>query len=534
MEIIIFACLLAAVIGLLSFFIGRHLYPQQRVADRTTLLTAQSEIERLAAGLGEAKAELQAALEEGRTKSDAFAALEKSSARLEERALVQDRQVVDLSEALVQARAAREQAEHASRVESEKVVRLLEREESFKRQIISLESACNRLNDESSKLGTQCNGVAEEVARLTERCQAQVNEIELLRSQDKKLNDTLRTEFENIATRALKANAAELSDSSQKQIAALVDPLRERIFEFQNKIENAYDAEKREVLSLKEHIKLIVETSQNLGSQADGLAKALKGDVQLLGRWGELVLERILEAAGLSEGREYITQARGLGLKSEDGVSQRPDVLILLPEKRSLVIDSKVSLASYDRLISAPLESDRLEIAAQFVRDVKTHIDGLSKKRYQDNDQIAAHDCALMFVAIEGALAAALMAEPELFTYAWERRVVLVGPSTLLMTLRTVASIWRYELQAQNAQEIAKLAGALCDKVSASLADLNVVADRMNNALATHNEAVKRLSTGKGNVLTIGERIRTLGAKTKTPMPAMNIGSELITAESQL
>jgi DNA recombination protein RmuC len=137
-----------------------------------------------------------------------------------------------------------------------------------------------------------------------------------------------------------------------------------------------------------------------------------------------------------------------------------------------------------------------------------------------------------MFVPIEGALAAALVAEPELFTYAWERRVVLVGPSNLLMTLRTVASIWRYELQAQNAQEIAKLAGALCDKVSASLIDLNVVADRMNSAVTAHNEAVKRLSTGKGNVLSIGERIRSLGAKTKVPMPAVNVGSELVTADS--
>jgi DNA recombination protein RmuC len=153
----------------------------------------------------------------------------------------------------------------------------------------------------------------------------------------------------------------------------------------------------------------------------------------------------------------------------------------------------------------------------QFVRDIKAHIDGLSRKSYQDNEKIAAHDCVLMSVPIEGALAAALAAEPELFTYAWDKRVVLVGPPTLLMTLRTVASIWRYELQAQNAQEIAKLAGTLCDKVSTSLADLNVVAERMNSALAAHGDAVKRLSTGKGNVLSIGERIRSLGAKTKAP-----------------
>lgn len=531
MEVIIFACLLAAILGLLGFFVGRYLFPQRREADRTALLTAQLEVERLTTLLGETKSELQTASEEVRSKSDALAALEKSSARLEERALVLDRRVVDLSESLKQASADRVRAEDVAREESEKVVRLLEREESLKKQVTSLESTCNRLNDAGSELGTQCKSVAEEVARLTERCQAQTNEIELLRSQDKKLNETLRTEFENIATRALKVNAAQLTEVSQKQIAALVDPLRERISEFQNKVETAYDAEKREVLSLKEHIRLVVEASQNLGSQADGLAKALKGDVQMLGRWGELVLERILEAAGLQEGREYITQGRGLGLKSESGVAQRPDVLILLPEERTLIIDSKISLASYDRLISATAEVERAQCSGQFVRDIKAHIDGLSRKGYQDNEKIAAHDCVLMFVPIEGALAAALAAEPELFTYAWDKRVVLVGPPTLLMTLRTVASIWRYELQAQNAQEIAKLAGTLCDKVSASLADLNVVAERMNYALAAHSDAVKRLSTGKGNVLSLGERIRSLGAKTKAPMPAVNVGGELITAE---
>lgn len=532
MEILFFAGLMAVAIGLLSFFIGRYLYPHQTENDRATLLAAQAEAERLKAELTEAKAASQTLLEEVRRKSDALTLLEKNGARLEERALVLDKQVTDLSEAVSQARIIRDQAEDSARTQIERVARLLEREESLNKQIVSLESKCNHLSGESDQLGAQCKTLAEEVARLTERCQAQSNEIELLRSQDKRLNETLRTEFENIATRALKANAAEMTETSQKQIAALVDPLRERISEFQNKVETAYDAEKREVLSLKEHIKLVVEASQNLGSQADGLAKALKGDVQLLGRWGELVLERILEAAGLQEGREYITQARGLGLKSESGVAQRPDVLILLPEKRTLVIDSKISLASYDRLISATAEIERAQSAAQFVRDIKAHIDGLSRKSYQDNEQIAAHDCVLMFVAIEGALAAALAAEPELFTYAWDKRVVLVGPPTLLMTLRTVASIWRYELQAQNAQEIAKLAGTLCDKVGASLTDLNLVAERMNNALAAHSEAVKRLSTGKGNVLSIGERIRSLGAKTKAPMPGMNVGGELITAES--
>jgi len=160
------------------------------------------------------------------------------------------------------------------------------------------------------------------------------------------------------------------------------------------------------------------------------------------------------------------------------------------------------------------------------VRDVKAHIDDLAGKRYQDNEKLAAHDCALMFVPIEGALAAALACDRELFTYAWDRRVVLVGPSTLLMTMRTVASIWRYELQGQNAQQIARLAGELCDKVSLSLGDFTGVAEKIAAALSTYNEAVKRFATGRGNVLSIGARMRELGVKAKRPMPAILVEGE--------
>ena len=372
-----------------------------------------------------------------------------------------------------------------------------------------------------------------EVARLTERESALTQKIETQAVQLAEQQKQLTAEFENIANRILKANATELSENSQKALAAILDPLHERIQDFQKKVETTYEAESREVLSLKEQIKLIVETSHAIGNQADGLAKALRGDSQLLGRWGELTLERILEAAGLTEGREYISQGRGLGLKSEAGGAQKPDIIVMLPEQRTMIVNSKVPLTSYERVIAAKDETERAICADQFVRDVKVHIDALAGKRYQENEKLQAHDCVLMFVPIEGALAAALTREPELFVYAWERRVVLVGPPTLLMTMRTVASIWRYELQGQNAQEIARLAGDLCDKVSMSLLDLNGVAEKITGALSAHNEAVKRLSTGKGNALSVGERIRSLGVKTKRPMPSMLVDSLSITPPTE-
>jgi DNA recombination protein RmuC len=489
METVILTIVIGTIAGALGLALGRYLWPATRSADEIALTTAQAEARHLsdaAAGLKERVGALESDLQQ---KSDSLQTEEKKSARLDERVGALTRQVDEQAQTIAAATSAQTSA--ASRAQA----------------------------------------AGEQVARLTEREQALTNEVAELHNRDGKLQETLKIEFENIATKVLKANATELSDTSQKQIAAILDPLRERIQEFQGKVETTYDAEKREVLSLKEHIGLMAAASQNLGLQADGLAKALKGDVQMLGRWGELVLDRILRSAGLEEGREYISQGRGLGLKSEDGGAQKPDVIIRLPENRAMIVDSKVSLASYDRLITSKEESERREYAKQFVRDVKIHIDGLSGKRYQDNEQMIAHDYVLMFVPIEGALAAVLTEEPELFTYAWDRRVVLVGPPTLLMTLRTVSSIWRHEKQAQNAHEIAKLAGMLCDKVSDSLTDLNTVAERMHQAVEAHRGAVKRLSTGKGNALSIGLRIRNLGAKTKSPMPDMIVDGEIVDGE---
>jgi DNA recombination protein RmuC len=397
----------------------------------------------------------------------------------------------------------------------------------------ALRSRADHLEAEHRAAVSEAKAAEAEVARLTERESALSERITAQETQRSDMQKQLTTEFENIANRILKANASELSETSHKALASVLDPLRERIQNFQNKIESTYAAEAREVLSLKEQIKLIVETSHAIGAQADGLAKALRGDSQLLGRWGELALERILETAGLTEGREYISQGRGLGLKSDAGGAQKPDIIVMLPEQRTMIIDSKVTLTGYERLIAAGENADRVTAGDCFVRDVKAHIDDLAGKRYQDNEKLVAHDCALMFVPIEGALAAALARDRELFTYAWDRRVVLVGPSTLLMTMRTVASIWRYELQGQNAQEIARLAGELCDKVSMSLGDLNGVAEKINAALSAHNGAVKRLSAGRGNVLSIGARMRDLGVKTKRPIPAMLVDGGVISATTE-
>ena len=480
MPVFIAVALLVAVLSMaLGIVLGRFIWPAARKADAEALDRAQDQV----TGLDQQCGALRTRVDQLETEHKAIT---------------------------TEANAAREEVATLT----ERVAGLINNADQSGRQISSLEG-------QRDQLAAEARSASEEVARLKERETTLSEKLEQQVAQVADLHKQLAVEFENIASRVLKANATQLTEDSQKTINAILNPLRERIQDFQKKVETTYDSETREVLSLKEQIRLVLETSHTIGSQADGLAKALKGDSQLLGRWGELALERILEAAGLTEGREYITQGRGLGLKNETGGIQRPDVVVVLPEQRTMIIDSKAPLTSYERLIAAKDDAEKELQADQLVRDVKGHIDGLAGKRYQENAKLQAHDCVLMFVPIEGALAAALTREPELFVYAWERHVVLVGPPTLLMTLRTVASIWRYELQGQNAQEIARLAGDLCDKVGSSLGDFNAVAEKIRGALDTHNDAVKRLATGKGNVLSIGERIRSLGVKTKKNPPAV-------------
>ncbi len=517
----------------LGIALGRYVWPTVRGKDRDALAKAQAEVARL----DQECIALRSRAEQLDTEHKAATAETKSTgeevARLTERVTGLAKQIEEQAKQNSALETQRDACANEAKAMGAEVARLTERESALAKQIGEQAKQNSALEMQRDTCANEAKAVGAEVARLTERESALTQKIETQTVQLAEQQKQLTVEFENIANRILKANVTELSENSQKALAVILDPLRERIHDFQKKVETTYEAENREVLALKEQIKLIVETSHAIGNQADGLAKALRGDSQLLGRWGELALERILEAAGLTEGREYVSQGRGLGLKSETGGVQRPDIIVMLPEQRTMIVDSKVPLTSYERLIAAKDETERAICADQFVRDMKGHIDGLAGKRYQENEKLQAHDSVLMFVPIEGALAAALTREPELFIYAWDRHVVLVGPPTLLITMKTVASIWRYELQGQNAQAIARLAGDLCDKVSASLIDLNGVAEKITGALNAHNEAVKRLSTGKGNALSIGERIRGLGVKTKKPMPSMLVDGVSITPPTE-
>ncbi|MFH0894417.1 MAG: DNA recombination protein RmuC [Bacteroidota bacterium] len=325
------------------------------------------------------------------------------------------------------------------------------------------------------------------------------------------LQEKLTTEFENIANRILKLNSQEFSETNQKRIGEILIPLRERIDKFEKKVDEAYDKEFRDKVSLKEEVRRLAELNTRVIDEAGSLTRALRGDSKKQGDWGEVVLERVLERSGLVKGEEYFSQ---YSEKNEEGSNIRPDVIIQLPDKKHIIIDAKVSLTAYDACVNTDDAAEKAHFQKQHVESVKNHIKLLNGKNYPAAPGLNSPDFVLMFMPIESSFSLAVQAEVDLFNFAWERRIVIVSPSTLLATLRTIAGIWRQEKQNKNALEIARLAGSLFDKFEGFLKDLQAIHDNMDKAQESYHEAYKKLSTGKGNVISVMNKLKSLGAKT--------------------
>ena len=301
-------------------------------------------------------------------------------------------------------------------------------------------------------------------------------------------------------------------------MAQLLNPLKEKLQNFEKRLEEDRLAETKEMGVLQYEIKRLAELNTQMTQEAAQLTKALKGDVKLQGNWGEMVLEKVLEASGLREGMEFSRQSAGLNLRDEDGRIQRPDVIVHLPEQRHLILDSKVSLLAYEKWMNCD-DADKERWAKLHVESVVQHIRLLSEKDYSFNEQVITPDFVLMFIPIEPAFSAALQLKPDLFQMAWEKRVVLVSPTTTLATLRTVESIWRHEKQTRNALEIARVGGGLYDEFVRFLDELEIMGTKLREAQGAHESAVKRLSLGRGNLLSRVETLRELGARTKKQIP---------------
>lgn len=410
---------------------------------------------------------------------------------------------------------------------------LASRLEAADQTVHALRQRADVLSDERAGLAAQAErvtGLERQLAALTEelrisreqRTQAKSLAADLAARLEEQKSATdarlrefdvrLKAEIGNLATTLLEEKSRAFGERSEKQLGGLLAPLREQLQQFSQTIANT----NVEIHSLK-------QLNQQITTEAANLTRALKGDSRTQGAWGELVLERVLEMSGLQQGRGYELQ---MVFQDEEGGRPRPDVVVRLPDAKDLVIDAKVSLIAWDRACAAPGDAERGVAMKAHVESLKRHIDGLGKRDYSRVEGLRTVDFVLMFVPVEAAWIEALRIDDGLYAHALKSNIALVSPSTLLATLRTVAHLWKLEDRNVNAQEIARQAGALHDSFVLLESELDAVGEQLARAARSHENAVKRISTGKGNLLGRVDKLRTLGASARKQLSARRLDNE--------
>lgn len=338
-----------------------------------------------------------------------------------------------------------------------------------------------------------------------------------LKEETQKLQEKFQTEFENIANKLLKQNSTEFTESNQKKLEGILNPFKEKIEKFEKQVQETYEKELKQTTSLKAEVKQLFELNQKLSEDAQNLTKALKGDVKKQGNWGEIILEKVLESSGLEKGREYTTQTTS---SNTAGDTIRPDVIVNLPDDKHIIIDSKVSLLAYNNYISATDEAEKNKFLAEHLISIKAHIKTLSSKEYHSSTDFNTPDFVLLFMPIEASFSLAMQNDKDLFLSAWNKKIVIVTPTTLLATLRTVSSLWKLEKQSKNADEIAKQSANLYNKFMAFLDDLEKIQKGIESSQKAYEGAFNKLRSGKGNLISRVEKIKELGIKTEKNLPS--------------
>ena len=355
-----------------------------------------------------------------------------------------------------------------------------------------------------------------ESIRIEEGNKILQQKLEENKAEVEKLQEKFTKEFENLANKIFDEKTSKFSEQSKTNLQEILNPLKERISEFQNKVEESNKESIDRNAALRQQLSSLKEMNLQMSHDAQNLVKALKGDTKAQGDWGEIQLERILERSGLRKGEEYSIQE---SYTAEDGSRKRPDVIINLPEEKKIIIDSKVSLVDYERFVSAEDDDQKNIHLRSFIGSVKRHIKELNEKNYQSIFDQGALDFVLMFIPIEPAFSLAVQFGEDLYSDAWDKRIMMVSPMNLFIALRTIANIWKQEYQSRNVLEIAKQSGALYDKFVGFVNDLIDVGNRMDQAKSSYEGAMKKLSDGSGNLVNRAEKIRELGAKTSKSLP---------------
>lgn len=393
---------------------------------------------------------------------------------------------------------------------------LEERLAEAKQRLAEVQDRWQQTLEENRSLAERQAALAQE---LEAERRAAAEKLRLLEDARQQLSE----QFKNLANDILEEKSRRFSEQNQNELGALLEPLKLRLTEFQRKVEEAYVTEGKDRTALAEQVRQLMALNQTLSREARQLTEALKGSSKTQGTWGELVLERVLEASGLRRGEEYEVQ-----VAHTDGEGRRlqPDVVIRLPEGRHLVIDAKVSLNAYEAYVAAENDGERQGALKRHLDSVRTHMKGLSQKRYEQLYGVSSLDFVLLFVPIEPAFMLAVTHDKELFMDAWQRNVLLVSPSTLLFVVRTVAHLWRQEQQNRNAQEIAKRGAELYDKLAGFVTDLQALGQRLEQARSEYDKAMAKLVAGRGNLLHRAESLKALGVKPGKNLPLGLLGED--------
>ncbi|MFD2285111.1 DNA recombination protein RmuC [Pedobacter petrophilus] len=397
-------------------------------------------------------------------------------------------------------------------MEKDHITTLLKEEQQ--RLIEELQNERDRLADANRELESTRSFYLAEKEKLAEQ------KLSYEQSQQK-----LNKDFELIANKILEEKSSRFVEQNKTNLDLILNPLKENIKAFEEKVEKVYKAESDERNILKGVISELQIQSKLIQEDANNLTKALKGDSKKQGNWGEVILEKVLERSGLVRDQEYRIQT---SFVSADGGRFQPDVVIDLPDDKHLIIDAKVSLVAYERSVSAETDDEREGYIKQHLASIKNHIQELSAKNYQDLYKINSPDFVLLFVPIESSFSIAVQKDAELFNFAWDRKVVIVSPSTLLATLRTIASMWKQERQNRNVMEIARLSGSMYDKFVGFVNDMENIGKHIKNGQDAYDKALNKLSDGSGNLVNTSEKIKKLGAKATKQIDIKYLDGEVV------
>ena len=387
-----------------------------------------------------------------------------------------------------------------------------------------------RLHTENNQLSSQLEKLREET--VTSRADAGAAKLQLteirtrldetekgFREKEalfKEASDTLKKEFQLLANQIFESQGQRLRSANTEQLNSVLTPFKDQIKDFKQRVEEVYTTDAKDRASLLTEVRNLQVASERVNREAENLTRALKGDTRVQGNWGEVVLERVLEDSGLRRDHEYFVQT---SFRNDGGELKRPDVIIRLPGDKDVVVDAKVSLAAYEQALASADESTRNAAMGRHVQSLRTHVRNLAGQDYDRLQGVRSLDFVLLFVPVEAAFTMAMERDPGIFTEAFEKRLVIVSPTTLMMTLRIIDNVWRYEKQSRNAQEIARRAGALYDKVRVILEDMEQLDKSLGTARRSFDSAYARMVSGKGNLVRQVEQFRELGADVKKALP---------------